>query len=110
MAVPGCNCRGGKDLYPLHGRCQIPSLVYKSKVDTATDHRECVGQTAITFKLRFNNHKTSFIHSRKRHHTTLSKYLWKQLDMGVDTTITWEPVSITKPYSRGGRNCSLCLT
>ena len=28
----------------------------------------------------------------------------------MDTNITWEPVSITNPYSRGGKQCSLCLT
>ena len=110
MQDPGCNCRGGRRMCPLQGRCQTPSLVYKAKVDTDTEHKEYIGQTAITFKLRFNNHKTSFTHSRKRHHTALSKYIWKQKDKGVDTTITWEPVSITNPYSIGGRNCSLCLT
>ena len=30
--------------------------------------------------------------------------------MGLDTNITWEPVSITNPYTRGSTQCSLCLT
>ena len=28
----------------------------------------------------------------------------------MDTNITWEPVSVTNPYTRGSKQCSLCLT
>ena len=57
---PGCNCRGGKRMCTPPGGCQIPSPVYKAKVDTDIEHKEYIGQTAITFKLL---------------HTALSKYL-----------------------------------
>ena len=52
---PGCNCRGGKSRCPLQGRCQIQSLVYKAKAQNGNETKEYIGQTAITFKLRFNN-------------------------------------------------------
>lgn len=110
MAEPGCNCRGGRAVCPLQGRCKTKSLVYKGRAQSGDETREYIGQTAITFKLRFTNHKASFVNHSKRHNTTLSNYFWRQKDKGLDTNITWEPVSITNPYSRGSKQCSLCLT
>ena len=107
---PGCNCRGGKSRCPLQGRCQIQSLVYKAKAQNGNETKEYIGQTAITFKLRFNNHTASFVNHSKKNNTTLSHYFWRQKVNGVDTNITWKPISITNPYSRGGKQCSLCLT
>ena len=57
----GCNCRGGVSVCPLQGDCQTPSLVYKATVSSVEGRREYLGQTAITFKLRYNYHKNSFI-------------------------------------------------
>ena len=80
------------------------------KAESSNAYKEYFGQTAITFKRRFNNHKASFLHINKKNSTTLSHYMWRQRDKGIETNITWEPVSITRPYTRGGRDCSLCLT
>ena len=110
MTEPGCNCRGGVAKCPLQGRCQIPSLVYKAKTQSGDEVKEYIGQTAITFKLRFNNHTASFVNISKKNNTTLSHYFWKKKLLGEGTSITWRPVSITNPYSRGGQDCSLCLT
>ena len=110
MPEPGCNCRGGVTKCPLQGRCQIPALVYKAKTLSGDETKEYIGQTAITFKLRFNNHTASFANISKKNNTTLSHYFWKRKLLGEDTSITWKPVSITNPYKRGGQTCSLCLT
>ena len=110
MTEPGCNCRGGRSVCPLQGKCQIQSLVYKGRAQSGDEVKEYIGQTAITFKLRYNNHKASFVSHTKRHQTTLSNYFWRQKDKGLDTNITWEPVSVTNPYTRGNKQCSLCLT
>ena len=110
MPEPGCNCRGGVAKCPLQGRCQIPALVYKAKTISGDEAREYIGQTAITFKLRFNNHTASFANISKKNNTTLSHYFWKRKLLGEDTSISWRPVSITNPYTRGGKDCSLCLT
>ena len=80
------------------------------KAESSNAYKEYFGQTAITFKRRFNNHKASFLHINKKNSTTLSHYMWRQRDKGIETNITWEPISITRPYTRGGRDCSLCLT
>ena len=78
---PGCNCRGGKSRCPLQGRCQIQSLVYKAKAQNGNETKEYIGQTAITFKLRFNNHTASFVNHSN---TSLSHYFWRQIVNGVD--------------------------
>ena len=105
----GCNCRGGVSVCPLQGDCQTPSLVYKATVSTVEGRREYLGQTTITFKLIYNNHKNSFIKASKKHSTALSNYVWKLSNKGVDYSISWSSVSLARPYSREGKSCQLCL-
>ena len=86
-----------------------PSLVYKATVRSVEARREYLGQTAITFKLRYNNHKNSFIKASKKHSTALSNYVWKLSNKGVDYSSSWSSVSLARPYRRGGKSCQLCL-
>ena len=71
--------------------------------------RTYIGKAASTFKLRYNNHKNSYINLKKKHETTLSTYVWKLKSRQVDYSIKYSTLSCPKPYARGGRNCDLCL-
>ena len=51
-----CNCRV-KDNCPLHGKCQVQSVVYKATVTTTNDEKDYTGLTAQTFKQRYNSHQ-----------------------------------------------------
>ena len=107
--TPGCNCRGGVEKCPLDGQCQTESLVYKATVSSIEGDKTYIGQAASTFKLRFNNHKNSFIHPKKKKSTALSSYVWYLNRREVDHNIRWAIECTPCPYQGGGRPCELCL-
>ena len=106
----GCNCRTGKDSCPLQGSCLVPTLVYKAEVETGAIRKHYFGQTAITFKKRWSNHMSDCRIPSKRQSTTFSNFMWSLKDREEDSNVRWSKVSVTRPYQRGGRSCSLCLT
>ena len=95
----------------MQGRCQTKGLVYKATVSSAEGVRHYTGHTANTFKLRYGNHKNSFVNpsKKKKHSTALSTYMWDLAGREVDSSIAWSIVRLAKPYRRGGRSCDLCL-
>ena len=107
--APGCNCRRGLEECPLGGRCQTQSLVYRAEV-TSVDgvEKEYLGQTNITFKLRWNNHKSECKLPHKEKATCLSKYIWQLKRKETNYTINWPVASIANPYSRETGKCQLC--
>ena len=68
--------------------------------------------TATDFKLRFNNHNSSFnsISESSQHATELSKYVHQQKRNATDYTLKWEIAAHAKPYSGNARKCDLCNT
>jgi hypothetical protein len=107
---PGCNCQKGVNSCPLGGKCQTKSLVYKAEVTTTDDgvEKEYLGQTNITFKLRYNNHKSECKLPHKEKATCLSKYIWQLKRKETSYTINWSVAWIASPYSRETGRCQLC--
>ena len=70
-----CNCRGGLKNCPLNGICLKTSLVYSAKVKEENKVSKYIGQTANSFKERYNNHNLTFKHKYEKH-TNLSSYIW----------------------------------
>ena len=64
--------------------------------------------TATNFKLRYNNHKSSFRPTGKSNSTELSKYIHQLRDQNEEYKIAWSIAAEARPYS-GGRRCDLCL-
>ena len=55
-----CNCRS-KTNCPVDNKCCLNNVRYQAKVSTSKDdHKVYIGSTKITFKSRYNEHKTSF--------------------------------------------------
>ena len=79
-------------------------------MESSSGNKHYFGQTAITFKKRWNNHKSDCKLPHKRLATTFSNHMWSLKDMGEESSVSWSKVSVTKPYERGGKTCSLCLT
>ena len=107
--IGGCNCRGGVKTCPLDGKCLTESLVYKATVSSVEGDKTYIGQAASTFKLRYNNHKNSFLNPNKKHSTALSTYVWSLSRREVDYTIKWSIESTPKPFKGGQKSCDLCL-
>ena len=101
-----CNCRRNK-VCPLDGNCNIKNVIYKA---TTEEHppKFYIGSTE-NFKLRYNNHKASFKHESKKTATTLSSHVWDK-KLGKEPRINWDIMRQAHPYTKGQKNCDLCLT
>ena len=60
ISAPKCNCH--KYPCPLKGNCQIKNVIYQATVKSENDEKTYVGLTGTTFKARWSNHKTGFVH------------------------------------------------
>ena len=104
----GCNCMTGPDTCPLQANCLIPNLVYKAVVNSTEGPRTYFGQTTVTFKKRWNIHKSNFRTGAKN--TYLASYVLSLKNKNLDYSIAWSVASTPQPYKRGGKECDLCLT
>ena len=107
----GCNCKGGSQTCPLKGKCQTESLVYKATV-TSPDNTvaEYIGQSSTSFKIRFNNHTSSFRNQRYSKNTALSSHFWNVKEIfNQPPTIDWSIMSLAPTYKTETGRCQLCL-
>ena len=95
---------------PLEGNCLVKGVIYEA---TATsddgETKKYVGAASTTFKARLYNHHSSFTMVEKRHQTTLSTYVWKKREEGVEVNISYKILAKAPPYSAARGRCNLCL-
>ena len=104
-----CNCRNQK-LCPLSGFCLESDIVYKATVSSPNAVKYYYGLSASQFKLRYNNHTSSFRNQNQETDTELSKYIWHLKDRNKQFQIAWSIVARAPSYKCGARKCDLCLT
>ena len=64
--------------------------------------------TEISFKDRYNNHKSSFCNDQQKNSTESSKYLWSLINENKTPIINWKVLKII--YSKVTADfCKLCL-
>ena len=104
------NCQSSENC-PLDGNCMVESVIYKATVNKGDKETEetYIGLTGGMFKTRYTAHLASFRHRNKASSTTLSNYIWKLKDKGVDTKISWEIVANAPSYHPNIGKCLLCL-
>ena len=109
-AVERCNCRS-PDNCPLDGNCCVSSVVYKATLTSNNPPKKYYGCCSTSFKIRYGNHKQSFLHPQKKNATELSKAYWelKEEENGRPPDISWSIVRHARPYNGGTRRCNLCL-
>ncbi len=105
-----CNCRR-KDTCPLNGNCLQKSVIYQATVTRQDNNttESYVGLTENEFKTRYRNHTSSFRHTKHRHSTELSKYIWTLKDKDIDYTISWKILSSCRSYNSSSKRCNLCI-
>ena len=103
-----CNCRSTNPC-PLNGECLQSAVVYKADVTATNTLKSYIGCTALSFKQRFTDHKSSFRNKNQRNKTTLAKYVWDLKEKGITPVIKWSILKKGFPYSCGSRRCDLCL-
>ena len=104
-----CSCRV-KDNGPLDGKCLHECIVYQANVVTNNECKEYFGTAEGEFKLRYNNHTTSFRQKKRVNDTELPKYLWKLKEENTDYNLQWSIKAYPSPYKCETRKCDLCLT
>ena len=104
-----CNCqRSRKDDCPMKGDCQHTDVIYHATVKSGTEVKKYVGSTK-NFKTRWYGHKASFRKEEKRHSTALAAHIWDN-DLGPEPEIEWAILAHAPAYTKGNRDCDLCLT
>ena len=104
-----CNCRNN---CILPGKCRSTCVVYKA----STENIHYIGSTSNEFKIRFRNHKSSFINEDKRNETALSQYIWtnelnkNEENVIVPPNIKWEILKHCSVYNGNSSTCDLCTT
>ena len=89
-----------------HARNYIPSNSYKRRQwASGILHWTCRNP----FKERYYNHISSFNDKEKRHHTTLSDYIWTLNDKKIKHSITWKLIAKASAYSPSSQCCYLCI-
>ena len=110
LSNAGCNCRQGTSNCPLAGKCLADDVVYQATIATKDDEKIYIGSCATTFKLRYNDHTSSFRNIQYKNKTELSSHIWQLKEQNLDYNITWKIITRAKSYKSGQKNCNLCLT
>ena len=93
------NCRD-KIACPLLGKCLNKSVVYRATVKTNSSVKQYIGATEGTIKQGIYNRKLSFSNRNYSSNTFLSSYIWRQKDMNISPTITWEILKLASAYNK----------
>ena len=97
---------------PLNGQCLTESLVYQANITAnIPGYKEKVylGVSETTFKVRYGNHKKSFIKQRHKNNTELSKEYWKVKQQKGIPRIKWKVLRECYVCNRIKRQSILCL-
>ena len=102
-----CNCQArNKDKCPLEGNCRQFNVVYHATV--IEDDKKYIG-SASDFKKRYYGHADSFRNTNSKSSTTLASHIW-EAGLSPNPLLKWSIIANATPYSKGNRQCDLCLT
>ena len=105
-----CNCRNPSSC-PVNGECRTKSVIYKAVVKSENSTKKVYyGRCETEFKLRYNNHTSSFRKDVRPNSTELCKYIHSLKNRSIEYSIDWSIVRRAATYKNGAKNCDLCLT
>ena len=84
-----CNCQKKEDC-PVPGECNQDGAIYQATVSSAGGREETYVGLAKNFKRRYPKHKKNILDESAPNGTSLSKYFWKETNLGRDPKITWK--------------------
>ena len=104
-----CNCQKKEDC-PVPGECNQDGAIYQATVSSAGGREETYVGLAKNFKKRYPKHKKNILDESAPNGTSLSKYFWKETNLGRDPSITWKFLEKNVPVFNPITNkCRLCL-
>ena len=95
---------------PLGGECEISEIVYKATITNVSDTKVYFGLTSRKFIERYRLHKSSMKLRDSKHHTTLSKEVWRLRDLGYSPSVTFTIHKRAKAAQAAATRCDLCIT
>ena len=108
-----CNCRTQENC-PLSGNCLKTNIIYQatvaSNINGVVKENKYIGLTGTTFKQRWSNHKTDMNLVTKNNSTSLSAFVWKLKEKGIEYYISWKVMAQASPFCEGSKKCNLCTT
>jgi hypothetical protein len=85
-----CNCQISKKAdCPVPGACNQDGAIYEATVETDDSRVESYVGLAKNFKRRYPKHKSTLASRTADGQTTLSKYVWRKKDEGLNPKVTW---------------------
>ena len=106
----GCNCQiSKKHECPIPGACNQAGAVYEAVVETSDGRKESYVGLARNFKKRWPKHKSTLKSRTADGQTTLSTYVWKKTDEGLNPTVQWRYLEKNVPdFNPITETCKLC--
>ena len=109
-----CSCKvkpGSTEIVcPLQGKCLDKGVIYEATVVTEDNvTKKYIGAASTSFKDRWYNHRSSFLLESKKHQTSLSTYVWKKRDEGMNPVVSYRAMASAQPYTADRGRCDLCL-
>ena len=105
-----CNCQISKKAdCPMPGRCNQNGAVYEATVRTDDGRVESYVGLAKNFKKRYSKHKATLEKRNPEGQTTLSKYVWRKRDEGLNPRVSWDYLETNVPdFNPVTEICKLC--
>ena len=106
-----CDCESQE--CPLQNKCLEHNMVYEASV--IIEGREqlppmkYVGLASTQFKVRFQNHVSTFNNFEKRKQSELSEFIWDLKGKNLSYIIKWRKIVSENVYSIVTGRCNLCL-
>ena len=105
-----CNCQTTKKAdCPLPGACNQDGVVYEATVQTTDGQTESYVGLAKHFKKRWPKHKTTLKNRNADGQTSLSTYVHKKRDEGLNPKVSWKILEKNLPdFNPVTGLCKLC--
>ena len=93
----------------MPGACNQDGAIYKAKVTTDDGRVESYVGLAKKIKKRWPKHKATLGSRTADGQTTLSKYVWKKRDEGLNPSVSWKYLETNVPdFNPVTEICKLC--
>ena len=105
-----CNCQTSKKAdCPMPGECNQNGAIYEATVATDDGKVESYVGLAKNFKKRYSKHKATLTSRTADGQTTLSRYVWKTKDEGLNPKVSWKYLEKNVPdFNPVSEICQLC--
>ena len=101
-----------KNKCPLGNKCNLDNIIYQANISAKENNnndKSYIGMTNFNWKFWYYNHLQSFKNPALKNQTTLSRYYWDLIKLGLTSIINWKIIKRSpSTYSLHGK-CNFYL-